>query len=58
MGGGDGVKEKAQPNFITECFFLVHIAISLVTKKMDDIYRKNNEELNKAIGAKDYQLFD
>ena len=58
LGGGDNLREKAPPNFITECFFLVHIAISFMTKKMSDIYMKNNEELNKAIGAKDYQMFD
>jgi hypothetical protein len=46
------------PNFITECFFLSHIAISFVTKKMEQIYMKGNEELNKAITAKSYGEFD
>jgi hypothetical protein len=42
------------PNFITECFFLAHIAISFVTKKMEQIYMKNHEQLNKAISEKNY----
>ena len=46
------------PNFVTECFFLLHILLSFQAKKLETFYMKNNEELNKAIGEKNYQLFD
>ena len=46
------------PNFVTECFFLLHILLSFQAKKLENFYMKNNEELNKAIGEKNYQLFD
>ena len=28
----------AQPNFVTDCFFLVHILISFITKKAEQFY--------------------
>lgn len=58
LGDAPPTKSMAPPNFITECFFLAHIAISFVTKKMEQIYMKNNEDLNKAISAKSYGEFD
>jgi hypothetical protein len=58
LGDAPPSKTMNPPNFITECFFLCHIAISFVTKKMEQIYMKNHEELNKAIQAKSYGDFD
>ena len=58
LGDAPLQKQMGAPNFITECFFLCHIAISFVTKKLEQIYMKNNEMLNKAIGEKNYQEFD
>lgn len=58
LGGGSNKKEVVPPNFITECFFLSHLAISFISKKMQETYMKNNENLNKAIGEKNYQMFD
>ena len=57
---GDTLPSKSMnpPNFITECFFLAHLGISFVTKKIEQIYMKNNEALNKAITAKSYGEFD
>ena len=50
------VKSKlAPPNFISDCFFLVHILISYMTQKIEKIYHKNNEEINKAIGEKNME---
>ena len=42
-------KTHSPPNFITECFFLVHILISFMSKKLEQEYRKNNDEINEAI---------
>jgi len=39
---------------VSDCFFLAHIGISFMTKKIEQFYMKNNEEMNKAIGEKDY----
>lgn len=58
LGGGSGKREVVPPNFITECFFLCHMAISFIQKKIPEIYMKNNEQLNKAIGEKNYPMFD
>jgi hypothetical protein len=50
------VKSKlAAPNFISDCFFLVHILISYMTQKVEKIYHKNNEEINKAITEKNME---
>lgn len=46
------------PNFVTECFFLLHILLSFQSKKLETFYMKNNEELNKAISEKNYNLYD
>ena len=35
LGDAPVQKSMGAPNFITECFFLSHIAISFVTKKME-----------------------
>jgi hypothetical protein len=62
LGGGSSgdapPRALSPPNFITDCFFLVHILISFMTKKSEQFYMKNNEEINKSITAKDYQRFD
>ena len=42
------------PNFVTESFFMAHILISFVGKKLEEFYRMNNENVNKAIEAKDW----
>lgn len=52
--GGSAEKSIAAPNFVSDCFFLAHIGISFMTKKIEQFYMKNNEEMNKAIGEKDY----
>lgn len=52
MGGGG--RTIGAPNFITDCFFLVHILISFLTKKAEQFYKKNNDEINQSIGDKDW----
>lgn len=42
------------PNFVTECFFLLHLLLSFQAKKLETFYMKNNDELNKAIDEKNY----
>lgn len=42
------------PNFVTESFFMAHILISFVGKKLEEFYRMNNDSVNKAIEAKDW----
>jgi len=32
---GDGESNYSPPNFITECFFMVHILISLMSKNLE-----------------------
>jgi|APSaa5957512535_1039671.scaffolds.fasta_scaffold284007_1 hypothetical protein len=56
MGGSAEAAPRGlnAPNFITDCFFLVHVLISFMTKKSEQFYMKNNEEINKAITDKDY----
>ena len=50
------VKSKlAPPNFIADCFFLVHILMSYMTTKVEKIYHKNNDEINKAITEKNME---
>ena len=46
------------PNFITECFFLVHILISFGSKKLEQFYMRNNDQLSQAFNNKDYAQFD
>lgn len=58
MDDSAGGKTHSPPNFITECFFLVHILISLMSKKLEQEYRKNNEEVNDAIDKKDMDAFE
>lgn len=45
----------AAPNFISDCFFLVHILISYMTQKVEKIYHKNNDDINKAITEKNME---
>ena len=54
-GGG---KQLAPPNFITECFFLVHLLISFMSKRIEQEYKHNNSEINDAIDAKDYDKYE
>ena len=35
-------KTHSPPNFITECFVLVHSLMSFMAKKLEDEYKKNN----------------
>ena len=56
--GDDGGKTYSPPNFITECFFLAHIMISLMNQKLEQEYRKNNDEINDAIDKKDIDAFE
>ena len=51
-------KTHSPPNFITECFFLVHILMSFMAKKLEDEYKKNNSEINECIDNKDYEAFE
>lgn len=37
---------------------MAHILISFVGKKLEEFYRMNNENVNKAIEAKDWAAFD
>lgn len=53
-----GKTRLAPPNFVTECFFMVHILISFQGKKLEQFYHRNNDAVNKAIEAKDWQMFD
>lgn len=53
-----GGTRQNPPNFVTECFFMVHILISFQGKKLEQFYQRNNDEVNKAIDAKDWQMFD
>lgn len=51
-------RKISAPNFISDCFFLCHIMIGYVNKTLETFYKKNNENLNKSVGAKDYGTFD
>lgn len=51
-------KQLSPPNFITECFFLVHMLISFMTKRIEQEYRQNNSEINEAIDQKDYDKYE
>jgi len=55
MSDTSGGRTMSSPNFVTECFFLSHILLSFMSKRIEQFYMKNNEALNKAIKAKDYQ---
>ena len=39
MDDNDGGKTYSPPNFITECFFLAHIMINLMNKKLEQEYK-------------------
>jgi hypothetical protein len=58
MDEGNSVKQLAPPNFITECFFLVHMLISFMTKRIEQEYKQNNNEINEAIDQKDYDKYE
>ena len=47
-----------QPNFITECFFLSHLALSTVEKKLEHQYEQLSKAINKAAHAKDLATFE
>ena len=49
MDEGNNTKQLSPPNFITECFFLVHMLISFMTKRIEQEYKQNNSEINEAI---------
>jgi len=51
-------KQLSPPNFITECFFLVHILISFMSKRLEQEYRQNNSEINDAIDEKDWEKYE
>ena len=54
-----GIKwEIAQPNFITECFFLTHILINLIAKKYEQMYEQLAKAINDAAHKKDFQTFE
>lgn len=55
MGDSQGGSKLAPPNFISDCFFLVHILISYMTQKIEKIYHKNNDDINKAIDQKNME---
>lgn len=55
--GGDS-SQMSPPNFVTECFFLAHVLLSFQSKKLEQLYKKNNDDINKSIKEKDYQMFD
>ena len=46
------------PSFITECFFLTHILISLITKKLEQQYEQISKAVNKAAGEKDIASYE
>lgn len=48
----------ALPNFVTECFFLAHVAISFMEKKLEQKYKEMNELINDAIKEKDFDLYE
>ena len=58
LGDGDSSATYTPPNFITECFFLAHVLIALMAKKIEQQYKKNNEEVNTAIDNKDMDEFE
>jgi len=46
------------PNFVTECFFLVHVLINFMSKKLEHKYKEANELINNAIGDKDMEAYE
>ena len=46
------------PNFVTECFFLVHVLINFMAKKLEQKYKECNELINNAIGEKDMEAYE
>ena len=46
------------PNFVTECFFLVHVLINFMAKKLEHKYKEINELINTAIGDKDMEAYE
>ena len=58
MDEGNNGKQLSPPNFITECFFLVHIAVSFMSKRLEQEYKQNNSEVNEAIDQKDYDKYE
>ena len=46
------------PNFVTECFFLVHVAISFMEKKLESKYKEVNGLINDALKEKDYDMYE
>ena len=58
MEEGGQSKTMTAPNFVTECFFLVHILINFMSKKLEQKYKENNDLINSAIEEKDMEDFD
>jgi len=58
MEEGGQSKTMSAPNFVTECFFLVHILINFMSKKLEQKYKENNDLINSAIDDKDMEDFD
>ena len=46
------------PNFVTECFFLVHVLISFMAKKLEQKYKDCNELINGAIHDNDMEAYE
>ena len=46
------------PNFITEVFFLSHLALSTVEKKLEHQYEQLGKAINQAAQAKDLATFE
>lgn len=46
------------PNFITECFFMIHILINMVHKKIEQQYEQLGKAINEAGRKKDLATFE
>ena len=48
----------ATPNFVTESFFLAHVAIGFMEKKLEHKYKEVNGMINDSLKDKDYYGFE
>jgi len=48
----------APANFVTECFFLAHAAISFMEKKLKSKFKDIGELINGALKEKDYDGYE
>jgi len=46
------------PNFVTECFFLAHVAYHCMEGRVQKMYEQFGKEINRTAGAKDFQALD